>query len=122
MRKKELQAKIKEQADEIKIFNAQQADLREKTSQNQKLHQCNADLTDKVNKLNIQVRKQTEADLFFTSAQICLKMLKGESKKAIEPLRLRQEALLRQVAQQQAQSLTPYCGTGLQGSLLGHFI
>ena len=100
--RKKLQDKIDELQVEIKMVKNTQQEQRNYAIENQKLHQQNSDLVAKINKLKLQVRKQTEADLYFVSAEICSDLLNGKSEKEVKTLLEHQQSLRRSLPQQQA--------------------
>lgn len=128
--RKELQDEIAKQRTEIALLKDDQAKWREGTIENQKLHEKNAEITTAINKLNSQVREQTEADLFFASAKICFELFNGKPKEKIKSqLERQQELRMALVAQQQAMPYpalsglySPYNRAGLLSGLFRQWL
>src|SRR3990167_5860086 len=124
---------IKSLKDEVKNLNKKlesyEHDTRDKNELQRivsELSRDNADFKSEISKLKIEIRVQTEADIYFSCAKISKKLLDGEPKeKVFEEVDYR-NSLMAQLAQQgQQQNLSNYSlgsgGAFLQAPGLGNF-
>lgn len=108
---KKLKAEIKELKYEIERLTEKNEKLKPLEVKNAKLDRENSKLSRSNNDIKDKLRKQTEADLFFTSAKICMDLLNG--KKEIDMIgRLNYQRALQDQSQQ---AQTPSLYTGIAG-------
>jgi hypothetical protein len=96
---------VRLQAD-INSYKNKQQKWYKTVAENQQLRANNVKSTDKINKLQKQIREQTEADLFFVSMKICFELLNGKEKsdEKVAGLLEQQKSLQQQLAAQQSTS------------------
>lgn len=118
---KKLKIKLKEQEDKIQSLNNKIENLNKIENINGEIKEINYQLVDRVNKVEKQIREQTEADLFFISAKIQDELLHGAKKEDLHTQADKQNALQGQLRQMQGEQMAMSYNTnpflGVLGSL-----